>query len=98
MHNPDAANHPKGSGRQVSLRIKKQPNYTDWMKQRVDTDKGKSIYGHRMSTVEPVFANITSQKKLNRFSLRGLKKVNGQWQMYCLIHNIEKLFKYGEMA
>lgn len=98
MHNPDAANHRKGSGRQVSLKIQKNPSYTDWMKHRVDTAQGKAIYAHRMSTVEPVFANITSQKKLNRFSLRGRNKVNGQWQMFCLIHNIEKLFKYGEMA
>jgi hypothetical protein len=62
MHNPDAANHPKGSGRQVSLRIKKQPNYTDWMKHRVDTDKGKAIYGHRMSTVEPVLPILPRRK------------------------------------
>lgn len=98
MQNPSSADHRKGSGRQVSLRIKREDSFTDWMKRRVDTDKGKAIYAHRMSTVEPVFANITTQKKLNRFSLRGRKKVNGQWQLFCLIHNIEKLFKYGEMA
>ncbi len=45
---------------------------------RVDSDKGKQIYSHRMSTVEPVFANITSCKQLKRFSLRGKTKVQGQ--------------------
>jgi hypothetical protein len=51
-----------------------------------------------MSTVEPVFANITACKGLKRFSLRGRVKVQGQWQLFCLVHNIEKLMRYGEMA
>jgi len=99
MHNPDSANHRKGNGRQVSFSFKnnKKPNYTDWMKHRVDSEKGKHIYSHRMSTVEPVFANIGTQKRLNKFSLRGKNKVNSQWQLYCLVHNIEKLANYGEL-
>jgi len=31
-------------------------------------------------------------------SLRSKKKVQGQWQLYCLVHNIEKLANYGRMA
>jgi len=68
------------------------------MKHRVDSDKGKLIYSHRMSVVEPVFGNIGSNKRLNQFTLRTKKKVQGQWQLYCLIHNIEKLKNYGEIA
>ncbi len=101
MHNPDSANDRKGHGRQVSFIINKgqrPPNYTDWMKFRVDSDKGKLIYSHRMSVVEPVFGNIGSNKRLNRFSLRGKRKVQGQWQLYCLIHNIEKLKNVGKLA
>ena len=100
MRNPESANNRKGNGRQVSfiLQTKREPSYTDWMKQRVDSDKGKQIYSHRMSVVEPVFGNIGANKKLNRFGLRGQKKVQGQWQLYCLIHNIEKLANYSEMA
>jgi len=101
MTNPESANHRKGNGRQVSFILEKTsraPNYTDWMKRRVDSDKGKLIYSHRMSVVEPVFGNIGANKRLNRFSLRGKKKVQGQWQLYCLIHNIEKLKNYGELA
>jgi len=98
MQKPEQANHGKGHGRQVSVIVRSRPTFTDWMKQRVDSDKGKQIYGHRMSTVEPVFANITCSKKLKRFSLRGKDKVQGQWQLFCVIHNIEKLMRYGQMA
>ncbi len=48
------------------------------MKERLDSDKGKQIYSHRMSVVEPVFGNISTNKKLNRFGLRGKEKVQSQ--------------------
>ena len=100
MQNPASADHRKGSGRQVTFALERNraPSYTDWMKHRVDSPKGKEIYSHRMSVVEPVFGNIGTNKRLNRFSLRGKKKVQGQWQLYCLVHNIEKLANYGRMA
>lgn len=100
MRNPAAANHQKGKGRQVSFILAKKhqpPSYTDWMKQRVDSSKGKQIYSHRMSVVEPVFGNIGTNKRLNRFSLRGKQKVQGQWQLYCMVHNIEKITNYGQL-
>ena len=80
MKNPASANHRKGSGRQVSFALSagRKPTHTDWMKHRVDSPKGKLVYSHRMSVVEPVFANIGSQKRLRRFSLRGRPKVDSQ--------------------
>jgi transposase len=100
MKNPAAANHRKGAGRQVSFQLndKRDPTFTDWMKHKVDSDFGKQVYSHRMSTVEPVFGNIGTAKRLNRFSLRGQEKVQGQWQLFCMIHNIEKLKNYGQLA
>ncbi|SFX81412.1 IS1182 family transposase [Marinospirillum alkaliphilum] len=100
MKNPASADHRNGAGRQVSfpLNDKRPPSYTDWMKHRVDSPKGKQIYSHRMSVVEPVFGNIGTNKGLNRFSLRSKTKVQGQWQLYCLIHNIEKLAHYGKLV
>jgi len=105
MRNPESAYRRTGSGRQVSFVVSTQPkkkrkesSQTDWMKDRVDSAEGKQIYSHRMSVVEPVFGNIGTNKRLNRFSLRGKTKVQGQWQLYCMVHNIEKLKNYGKMA
>lgn len=100
MKNPRAADHRKGAGRQVSFMLndKRTPTHTDWMKHRVDSQKGKEVYSHRMSVVEPVFANIGTNKGLNRFSLRGKVKVQAQWRLYCMVHNIEKLANYGQLA
>ena len=48
-------------------------------------------YGRRIATVEPVFANIRHHKRMDRFTLRGKAKVSTQWQLFCLVHNIEKI-------
>ncbi len=68
------------------------------MKHRVDSAKGKLIYSHRMSVVEPVFGNIGTNKRLNRFSLRSQKKVQAQWPLLLYGDNIEKLANYGRLA
>jgi len=65
------------------------------MKEKIDTDEGKAIYSKRFAIIEPVFANIRSQKRLDRFTFRGKIKVNIQWMLYCMVHNIEKIMNYG---
>jgi len=90
-------NEVKEKGRQVQfLNVgKKRTSYLDLMKQKIDSEQGRQQYAKRMWTIEPVFGNIKSNKGLSRFSLRGKKKVTGQWMLYCLVHNIEKLWRYG---
>ena len=65
------------------------------MKRRIDSELGREMIGRRFATVEPVFANLRYNKGLNRFTLRGRHKVDGQWKLYCLVHNIEKLAHNG---
>jgi transposase len=62
---------------------------------KIDTPEAREIYGQRLAIVEPVFGNIRSQKRLDRFTLRSKIKVNIQWMLYCMVHNIEKLLNYG---
>ncbi|MCF2950118.1 transposase [Paraglaciecola aquimarina] len=45
-----------------------------------------------------MFGNSVTNKKLNRFSLRGKRKVQGQWHLFCLLHNLEKLNNYRQLS
>lgn len=91
--------HPdKTPTRQVSFFHKQQASplpHTERMKQAIDSPEGRKRYGQRMATVEPVFGNLRHNKRLDRFTLRGQEKVNTQWHLYCLVHNIEKLAHHG---
>ncbi len=62
---------------------------------KFETPEGRTIYDQRVGIIEPVFANIRTQKALDRFTLRGKDKVNVQWLLYCMVHNIEKILNYG---
>jgi len=70
-------------------------SHTDRMKQRIDSPEGRLRYGRRFATVEPVFGNLRYNKGLDRFTLRGRTKVDAQWKLFCLVHNIEKLAHHG---
>jgi transposase len=91
----DCLRHPERTGiRQVMFFDKNQPSpmkVLDVMRRAIDSPKGRGLYSKRIGTVEPVFANIRHNKRMNRFTLRGQCKVNTQWNLYCLVHNIEKI-------
>ena len=46
-----------------------------------------------MYTIEPIWANIKFNRKFKMFSLRGLEKVNAEFQLMCTAMNICKLHK-----
>ncbi len=69
--------------------------HTARMKRRIDSPEGRRRYGQRFGTVEPVFGNLCYNKGLDRFTLRGRTKVDAQWKLFCLVHNIEKLARSG---
>ena len=68
-------------------------SHTEQMRQRIDSPDGRAQYAQRFATVEPVFGNLRYNKGLDRFTLRGRPKVDTQWKLFCLVHNIEKLAK-----
>jgi len=76
--------------------VPKPMTFSEKMKKVIDSKEGRDLYSRRMGIVEPVFANITHNKGLSRFRYRGLKKVNTIWTLYCMVHNIEKIHRYGK--
>ncbi len=81
-----------------AARPPKPETHTARMKRRLDAPEGRTQYGQRFGTVEPVFGNLCYNKGLDRFTLRGRSKVDGQWKLFCLVHNIEKLAHHGYAA
>jgi len=70
-------------------------NLSRKMAGKIDTEMGRKIYPRRIAIAEPVFANIRTHKRLDRFTLRSKIKVDIQWMLYCMVHNIGKIVKYG---
>jgi transposase len=65
------------------------------MAAKVATAAGQALYARRKVIVEPVFGQIKGARGFRRFALRGLRKVNGEFRLVCLTHNLLKLWRYG---
>jgi hypothetical protein len=63
------------------------------MNHKLQTDKSKFRMMKRSISVEPVFGNIKQNLSFRRFNLRGLKKVKGEFNLMCIAHNLNILFK-----
>lgn len=88
----------KTETRQVAFFLGKvggKESHTDRMKRKIDSDLGREMITRRFATVEPAFGNLRGNKRLDRFTLRGREKVDGQWKLFSLTHNIEKLAHHG---
>jgi hypothetical protein len=77
-------------GREGARRTNPRSAAAERMRRKFDTPRGREIYSRRMPTVEPVFANLQN-KGMRRFTLRSRRKVNVQWQLFTMVHNIEKI-------
>jgi transposase len=82
--------------RNLSIQVESQsPNLIDEMNTKIDSEEGKRIYARRLGIVEPVFANICVQKRMNRLTLRTKRKVDVQWRLFAIVHNIGKIHTFG---
>jgi transposase len=63
------------------------------MRRKVRSVKGRAHYRYRKFVVEPVFGQIKQGRGLRQFLLRGLGKVQGEWQLITLTHNLGKLHR-----
>ena len=80
---------------QVRARHEQGETFSQKMIKKVESEVGRFLYGMRMGIVEPVFANLRHMMGLDRFTLRGKAKVNIQWLLFSLVHNIHKVQRFG---
>ncbi len=66
------------------------------MREKLESTSGRAAYAQRKWIVEPVFGIIKDARRFKRFSLRGVKKVRGEWTLICLCHNLLKVIAAGQ--
>lgn len=84
---------PSKRGRSIWRRL--VDNKIKAMRSKLDSDEGKVIYAKRRHIVEPVFGHIKTIIGFTGFHLRGLKKVNAEFKLVAIAHNLKKISKYA---
>jgi transposase len=70
-----------------------EANAKERMRDKLGTETGKVLYAARKRIVEPVFGQTKSGRGIRQFLLRGLEKVQAEWQLICLSHNLLKIWR-----
>ena len=68
----------------------------EWLREmanKLESEEGRALYRLRQQTVEPVFGVIKAVLGFTGFSLRGLDKVAGEWNLVALAYNCKRLHK-----
>jgi len=86
-HNQTAAG-PVGDPPPAGATVKER------MAHKLRTPEGRACYAQRKQIVEPVFGQIKQGRGFRQFLLRGLPKVQGEWRLVCLTHNLLKIWRY----
>ena len=57
------------------------------------TKRGRALYRQRGAAIEPVFGQMKDRQGADRFSMRGLERCRGEWQLDAAVHNLRKLHR-----
>lgn len=63
------------------------------MAERLASERGRTRYRRRKAIVEPVIGWIKAVLGFRRFSMRGVAKARGEWNVVCLATNLKRLHR-----
>ena len=63
------------------------------MDRKQRTKHGRERYRRRGASVEPVFGQMKDRQGARHFSMRGLERCRGEWNLHAAVHNMRKLHR-----
>jgi hypothetical protein len=76
--------------RQIRISFRLQ-QFRAQARQNLLSEQGQALRARRSTEVETVFGQIKHNMRFRRFLLRGRAKVQTEWGLVCIAHNIKKL-------
>jgi transposase len=65
-----------------------------FMRRVLETDVGHELYVKRKATIEPVFAQMKFNRRMERFQRRGRSACRSEWRLMAATHNLLKLHRH----
>jgi transposase len=91
VHVPPNAPEPQAC--EYAAPLPENATVQERMWQRLKSKEGAAIYNQRKAIVEPVFAYLKHVRGFRQFLLRGQARVEAEWLLMCLTHNLLKMFR-----
>ena len=81
-----------------NMREGKRPGWDrevyEQMREKLKTDRGRTLYAQRKITIEPVFGQIKYNRRIDRFMRRGRAAARSEWRLAAATHNLLKLHSH----
>jgi Transposase DDE domain len=74
-------------------RMPKHMTARERMDRKLRTKGGRERYRRRGGLVEPVFGQMKDRQGARQFSMRGLERCRGEWNLHAAVHNLRKLHR-----
>ena len=89
---------PPDTSRRRTTRRNWDGGHYDFMRRVLASERGGELYRKRQPMIEPVFAQVKFNRRLDRFRRRGRGAVRTEWRLITATHNILKLHRYATAA
>jgi transposase len=95
VHVPPNAREPQAGECEALLSENATVQQRMWHK--LKSKEGAAVYNQRKAIVEPVFAYLKHVRGFRQFRLRGQTRVEAEWLLMCLTHNLLKMFRARQL-
>ncbi len=76
----------------------KRPGWEDGvyeqMREKLQTDRGRTLYALRKITIEPIFGQIKYNRRVDQFMRRGRAAARSELRLVAATHNMLKLHNH----
>jgi transposase len=95
VHVPPNAPEPQAC--EYAAPLPENATVQERMWHKLKSKEGAAIYNQRKAIVEPVFAYLKHVRGFRQFLLRGQARVEAEWLLMCLTHNLLKMFRAKQL-
>jgi transposase len=85
---------PPDAGKRAGARPGWDGGLYAFMRRVLATDHGGELYAKRQGMIEPVFADLKFNRRIERFQRRGRGAVRSEWRLITATHNLLKLWRH----
>jgi transposase len=89
---------PPDTTRRRATRRNWEGGHYDFMRRVLASERGGELYRKRQPMIEPVFAQMKFNRRLDRFKRRGRRAVRTEWRLITATHNLLKLHRHSTAA
>jgi Transposase DDE domain len=86
---------PDNRRRKTPGQYRQRKDHYVQMREQLATEAGHALYARRKQIIEPVFGQVKHNRRIDRFTRRGLAACRAEWRLVMATHNLLKLFTHS---